>query len=321
MRHESNENIHVSNSNHDPSNDNKKPQKQITKKDSNSSLNSGIDPNSNCSSQQNPIFSNKIPSPINANSYLSNGKMTQYLEEEQLLKKKISIKINQYLSNPESHPQYNLQLSRFISSKFNIAGGLSEDDLNENQKDEWMESWEQIIRCKYEETFRNERRFLLLQHDVDFADVETYRNQQDFERRLLQNTIPLSEKPDDSTSLKSTDEKCKERTKLSEAMEVTPKISVITKLKNDLYKKARKRSKHFNDSSSNHHIPDNVNINHSSWNKEIEIHPICQELYNAYEDSERESLGGLNTVSQKGSAGEDLDWGNIHKALQTAKKI
>ena len=193
--------------------------------------------------------------------------------------------------------------------------------MNENQKDEWMESWEQIIRCKYEETYRNERRFLLLQHDVDFADVEIHRNQQDFERRLLPNTTPLSEKPDDSTGLKSTNENCKEPTKLFEAMKITPKISVNTKLQNDLYKKARKRSKYFNDSSSNHHNPSNVNMNHSSWNKEIEIHPSCQELFDAYEDTARDSLGGLNTVSQKGSAREDLDWGNIYKALETAKKI
>ena len=313
VHHESNENIHLSAGNQDTSND-KKPNKQLSRKDNDSSLHSGIDPNFNTCSQQKPI------SPDIVKSYSYSVRIPQYLEEEHLLRKKISIKINQYLSNPESHPQYNQQLSRFISSKFNIAGELSEDDLNENQKDEWMESWQQIIKCKYEETFRNERRFLLLQHDVDFADVEKYRNQQDFERRLQTNIMPRSVNPDNTTNLRSTNENCKELTKLSKAMEIKPKISVNTKLQNDLYKKARKRLKHFIDSSSDHHIPDNIHINHSNWNQEIEMHPGCKELFDAYEDTVRDSQGGPNTVSQEGSAQEDLDWGNIHKALEMARK-
>ena len=50
------------------------------------------------------------------------------------------------------------------------------------------------------------------------------------------------------------------------------------------------------------------------------MHPGCKELFDAYEDTAHDSQGGSNTVSQEGSAQEDLDWASIHKALEMAKK-
>ena len=156
---------------------NKKDDKQTSRKSSVSSSTSTTDPNMSDSPLQVIAPRSSNLSPDNMKSYLYSVKIPKYLEEERLLRQKFDVKINQYLSNPESHPQYDQELAKFFSLKFNIDGDFKEDDLTEDQKDEWMESWQQIIKCKYEETFRNERRFLLLQYDLDFADVETYRSQ------------------------------------------------------------------------------------------------------------------------------------------------
>ena len=301
--------------NKDSSCDNEKEDKQTSRKSSISSSTSTIDPNISDSPTQviAPRTSN-IPSK-NIKSYLYSVKIPKYLEEERLLRQKIDVKINQYLSNPESHPQYDQELAKFLSLKFNIDGDFKEDDLTDDQKDEWMEFWQDIIKCKYEETFRNERRFLLLQYDVDFADVETYRSQLILSDKAASDaTLSRASKagPENSYSVTSHIIGHGIAENISDK---SPKSCANTKLQNDIYKKARRRLGKCSNSISETGTECDINIPHFQYQTETQISQESNNLFNAYEN-EPES-----NVSQNQSVVKGIDWHSISKGIELANNI
>ena len=116
--------------------------------------------------------------PNNIKSYTYNITIPRFLEEEQELRQKIDTQINEYTSNPQSHPQHDKEWIKFATSKCNSNSTSQGTDLSDQYKEEWENVWNEIIKDKYEKTFVNKRRSLMLQYDIDFADIEKYRTEQ-----------------------------------------------------------------------------------------------------------------------------------------------
>ena len=127
-------------------------------------------------------------------SYKYSVIIPKYLMEEHCIRQKIDAKIHEYISNPESHPQHNQEWIKFATSQCQKIASLGANDFNEELKEEWRKTWSRLIQSKYEETFIKERRSLLLQFDIDFADVESYRKQQLLNTEKIVNEIfPVKE--------------------------------------------------------------------------------------------------------------------------------
>ena len=93
-------------------------------------------PNDNISPPQTSNSTFRVDPIENIKSYLHSVKIPKYLEEEHSLRQEIDSKINQYLSNPESHPQYDHEWKKFISAKSKMVDDFYEDNLSDDQKDE-----------------------------------------------------------------------------------------------------------------------------------------------------------------------------------------